>query len=381
MIATFSQNYGRNIRPMIKIVFIIEHFSPHIGGGEKLFKELSDSLKNSGLHVRVVTSNSGGITGQHKVNGVQVFSYPWHSSFGHPLPRSSDLRAHVAWADIVQTAQYTAAPITIRLAKRLNKPCVFMAYEYLGENWHKVDGILKAAVFRVFEWWVFHQRYTHYISISESTKRDIVASGINTTKITRVYPVFSDFSKWQKTKVANSQLKHFLYYGRPGKTKGIFLLLEAIKLANNKLPSDIQFNYILSNDPFAEKQKLKKLIKQYRLGQRINVSDSLPEKDLIKEIQNSYCVVVPSLTEGFGYSAFQACVMGKNIIVSNAGSLPEVISGKGLIFENGNPRSLADAIIQASEGKFNHYKNRISPTATNIRRVIKIYENLLANLS
>ena len=54
------------------------------------------------------------------------------------------------------------------------------------------------------------------------------------------------------------------------------------------------------------------------------------------------CVVVPSLAEGFGFSTIEAAAMGKPVIASDAGSLPEVVSGKHLFFSSKNHLDLAE---------------------------------------
>ena len=54
--------------------------------------------------------------------------------------------------------------------------------------------------------------------------------------------------------------------------------------------------------------------------------------------------MVPSLTEGFGFSALEACQIGTPLIYSDGGSLPEVAYGKCLSFENRNHKQLADIL-------------------------------------
>lgn len=346
-----------------------------MGGGEKLFLDLADALARVGAEVRVATSNSGGITGKHSHKGVDIYSYKWFSLFGHPTPRKSDLRKHVEWADIVQTAQYTAAPNALAVAKEYGKPCVFMSYEYLGPKWYTVDNPIRATIFRLFERWVFMKPYVHYISISEASQRDLLGGGISESRASVIYPVFNNFDVWRPRKSKPRAAKEFLYYGRPGKTKGIFTLLGAVHLLDRELPQDISFVFIVSNDPLAEKKRLKQLVSQYGLNNRILINDSLPEDELVARIGSAYCVIVPSLTEGFGYSAYQAARMRKNLIVSNAGSLPEVISGRCVVFNKGDEASLADAIRTAVKGEFTNYPDRVG--GDNTHKVIELYKRLI----
>ena len=50
---------------------------------------------------------------------------------------------------------------------------------------------------------------------------------------------------------------------------------------------------------------------------------------------------MPSVTEGFGLTAIEACEAGKKVIHSSGGSLPEVTFGEVIEFENRNSIDLA----------------------------------------
>lgn len=61
------------------------------------------------------------------------------------------------------------------------------------------------------------------------------------------------------------------------------------------------------------------------------------------------CVLVPSTyEEPFGLVALQAAQMGRPVIASNAGGLPEIIDHRrtGLLVPPGNPDALATAMLQ-----------------------------------
>ena len=360
----------------MRILFITEHFYPHIGGSEKLLLDLAVSLVKNNQEVRVVTSNSGGINGTHKYNDIKIYSCKWPSLFGHPIPNKKDINNHIKWADIVQTAQYTAAPKALMVAKRFNKPCVLMAYEYLGNSWSIVDNPFRATIFKLFEKWVFNKPYDQFIAISKATRKDLISAHINPTRIKVIYPVFNNFSYWKnKNKSRHNSMKNFIYYGRPGKTKGVFILLDAIRQLDESLSEEIVFTFILSNDPITERDRFNELVKQYKLDKRIVILESQEQDKLKSLIIESYCVIVPSFTEGFGYSAYQACMLGKKIIVSDAGSLPEVISGKCLIFKSGDSKSLALAINKAINNKFTLYTDRIG--GDNTHKIIELYTKLI----
>src|SRR5579871_4506656 len=217
----------------MRLVQIVEHYHPHVGGGEKLFADLAAALIARGVEVRIVTSDSGGVRGEREADGVTVRHHRWPSLFDHPIALRRDLAEDVRWADIVLTSQYTAAPAALAVARRVGRPCVFVAHEFLGARWRLVDSGPRARGFRAFERWVFAKPYDHLVAVSQATARDLVGAGIDGARVTVIYPVFDDFAYWRVDGTPTSDV--FLYYGRPGQTKGVFLLLDAIRALDASL--------------------------------------------------------------------------------------------------------------------------------------------------
>ena len=99
------------------------------------------------------------------------------------------------------------------------------------------------------------------------------------------------------------------------------------------------------------------LISKKGLDKYVVIKPSVTRKELGACILGADTVVVPSLTEGFGFSALEACQIGTNLIYSDGGSLPEVAYGKCLAFKNRDSRDLADKIemvIKKGENAFDN---------------------------
>ncbi len=359
----------------MRVAFALEHYEPHVGGAEKLFSDLSAALVARGVEVRVVTSDSGGVAGTTVAGGAEVHHHPWRSLFGHPIGGRSDLEQHVAWADVVVTSQYTAAPAAAAVTGRLRTPCVFLAYEFLGERWRLVESPVRARAFAAFERWVFAKPYDRFVAASRATARDLVAGGRDPAKVETIHPVFNDFADWRAIPNQAAGSHTFLYYGRPGRTKGVSVLLEAIAQAAPTLAPQWRFELILSDDPMRERRAAMEMVARSRLEGRVTIEDSLPLAELRRRLSRAYCVVVPSLTEGFGFSAYQACCIGKNIIATDAGSLPEVVSGQSIVVPAGNATALAAAIGSATRGEFESRPDQVPRDGAD--RIIALFESLL----
>ncbi len=367
----------------MKICLTTEHYSPHVGGVEIVFQEYAKRLSQRGHQVRIVTSNSGGITGQKKINNKLTIYYLQCSSFfNHPVFSKKQLSAHIQWADIIHTTTFTAALPSVSLAKKYKKPCILMVHEVLREKWFTVEkNPLKVLAFLFFEWYVINKKYTLWQVISMSTKEDLLKYSIPENKIRTIYHGI-DYKLWNKNVSKKSLTKLFkvltskkiiLYNGRPGQTKGIFVLLDAIKKIKSKLPKDFIFGFIISDTPEQERRKFIKLVKKNKLTNVIKITKALPYDQLPSYRKDAFAFVVPSITEGFGFTTAETSALDIPLIVSDVGSIPEVASGKVLFFKNRDSTDLSKKILLAIKNKFNNITLKKFNWDNTINKVEKIY--------
>ncbi|RKY92998.1 glycosyltransferase family 1 protein [candidate division KSB1 bacterium] len=131
---------------------------------------------------------------------------------------------------------------------------------------------------------------------------------------------------------------YFLYYGRLYKEKGILTLLAAMtKVVSSKL-------LIVGEGP-QEKE-----LKTFVLNNKLNNVEFIGLKrggELKSLVSNAKFVVVPSeWYENSPLVIYESFALGKPVIGSNIGGIPELIDDNvnGLIFEPGNSDELADKI-------------------------------------
>jgi len=372
---------------IMKVCFVLEHFPPHIGGGETLFKEYTARLASAGCEVKVLTSDSGGVQGTVSKDGVEIHYFPWPKLFGHPVPKRSDLFEIAEWSDLVHTATFTPGPVALSVSEKVGRPCLITVYEALGQKLFWVEkNKLTSLMFFLFEHYAVNKRYSMFHAISRATQRDLISKGINPQQITTIYPGIADRffdyaapSNGPAARIfgAGVQPKVFLYYGRPGKTKGVFVYLDAIRQIRNKISPEFRFVFVLGAEPLAENARFRRLVQDYRLGDLVEIMDPLPDEMLIQAIRESFCVVAPSITEGFGYAAAESCALGRPVIASDGGSLPEVLSGKGLFFKNRDSADLSEKILMASRKEFMDFPNRDFSWEASTRELMRTYETLV----
>lgn len=373
----------------MKIAIILPHFYPYVGGGEKMFYDLAVGLAKRGHKVRVVARNVGEeYLGVKKYDGIEVKYCPWKSMFGHPFPRSKDIESAIKWCDIVHTSIFTTSPVVSRLAKKYKKPSLLTIYEARGNKWYWCDNFIKATIFYMVEQVTCRQRFDAYHAISDATKKDVEIF-CKRKNVKRVYlanemaedVADKDFSLRRYFGIKETD-RVFLYYGRPGKTKGVSVYEKALEnLSNDKaIPEDVKFCFLLGKEPEDLRAAFVKLISAKGLDKQVVIKPSVTREQLGACIAQADCVVVPSLTEGFGFSALEACQMGAKLIYSDGGSLPEVAFGQCKSFRNRDDKDLArkiKAVINNEKDAFDTVAEKTFTYEDMLGGIEDIYNDLL----
>jgi D-inositol-3-phosphate glycosyltransferase len=347
----------------MKILFVLENYLPHIGGVEVLFKQICESLARK-HHVTIITHRIPGTKIRENIGGVDIVRVPvptFLSRYFFTFLALPYVWKHSKDADILHTTTYTAAPSTSFVSFLRNKPSVITIHEVIGKSWMDLEemGYLSRMLHRALEWLVISLRFNKYVCVSNSTKKDfelVKKSKSGTVIHNGVDYDFWASGKYDKKKVRDKlKLKdNFIYffYGRPGVSKGFEYLLKAVPIIKKKIP-DSKLVAILSTDKTYQKQykELMKLIETLCVKDDVIIIEPVKRAELPDYILASDCVVVPSLTEGFGFAVAESCALGKIVVASDAKSIPEVISGKYVLVEPKSPLSIAKGVISAWNGK------------------------------
>lgn len=179
----------------------------------------------------------------------------------------------------------------------------------------------------------------------------------------------------------NLDNNYAFYFGRLSIEKGILNLLEAFaKQKQGNL-------YIAGDGP--EKDKIANYIKNNNLDNRVKMLGFLKQEDIKKYISLSSFVVVPSIWyENCPYSILETLAIGKPIIGSNIGGIPELIENNknGYLYEYDDIESLSNLINKlfeddATRNKFGKYSRTLAEEKYSIdiyyNELMKIYEGLV----
>ena len=80
---------------------------------------------------------------------------------------------------------------------------------------------------------------------------------------------------------------------------------------------------------------------------------------------------------GFGFNAVEAMALGKPVLISDAGSLPEIIGGKYQIFRKQDVQDLAEKAVLMVQKKYQRKKVRKFLWKDCVERYLKMYHQFL----
>lgn len=375
-----------------RLLFVLEYFPPHVGGVETLFDHLTEGLARRGHAVSVVTLHLPGAPPREMRKGVEIIRVRTPQRARRYLFTLFALPAvlrRAAAADIIHTTTYNAA-ITARIAAILRrKPAVLTVHEVFGAQWNHLLGLhpLVGYGFRLYEWLILRLRFAHYFCDSGFTRARLLGlAGLPADKASVVYPAI-DYAFWDpalhRPRTIKDELGYdartflYLYFGRTGISKGIEYLIDAAALVRARLDAS-RLVLILAKDPADQYRRLLRRIAERGLTDYVTVLDPVPRDELPGYLLAADCVVIPSVSEGFGYAAVEAATLGCPIIATTGHSVEEVLEGCVTFVPPRDPAALADALVAAARQRRPGRSPRRFDMESHVAGVESVYERIAA---
>lgn len=341
------------------MLFVLEYYYPHIGGGENLFKNLTHALVRAGHEVTVVTLRVPGTVRTEVLEGVKVIriAAPRFADrhFFTLLALPTVLRL-ARWADIIHTTIFNAA-IPAALGSALaRRPAVLTVHEVFGAQWQHLPGLhpLAGRAYRLFERAMLRLPFRYFVCDSHFTAARLRQVGhIPEARIGVVYPAV-DYDFWDRRRYAARDLRRelgladdtplYLYFGRPGISKGVEYLIAAATRIRAALPQS-HLVLILGRKPPAQYRRMLRALEERGLGDHVTVLDMVPGGQLPTYLLAADCVVSPSISEGFGYAAVEAATLGCPVVATTGHSVAEVLAGYAHFVAPRDASALASGVL------------------------------------
>jgi glycosyltransferase involved in cell wall biosynthesis len=348
-----------------RFLFVLEYYYPHIGGVEVLFQNLAAALVAAGHRVTVLTLRPPGAARQERLNGVDVVRVDtprWAPRYWFmPLAVPAALRL-ARKADLIHTTTYNAALPGWVASMVCRKPAAITVHEVFAEQWHTLPG-LNAWLgygFRLFEWGILHLPFAHYFCPSQFTRGRLIRTmGIPGENVSVAYNAI-DYDFWDLARQRPRDLKRelglapgsfvYLYFGRPGISKGVEYLLDAVPLVRRRLPGS-RLVLLMPRDPPGPYHGIVRRIHALGITGDIVLLDAVPRADLPGYLMAADCVVVPSVSEGFGYAAAEAALLGCPVVATAGHAVEEILGPAVRLVPPRDPGALADAVTALARSR------------------------------
>ncbi len=374
----------------MKILFVIENYLPHIGGAEIVFKTLVEGLVQRGHEVNLVTHRLKNIPAFELLNGVGVHRVSCLQSrylfTFFSLPKVIRLGRE---ADIIHTTTFNGAPAAWLGGKLARKKVVLTIHEVWVGKWPQVTNLGKfgCLVHELLERLIYLLDFDCYACVSDSTKKDLLKLPIDKERTVTVYNGV-DYNFWNPKKYDGKIVRKqygleenfvCLFNGRPGMSKGLEYLIKAMPLICRKIPSAKLLALVSRDKAYTKRYDyIMELIEKLKLKDKVLMLNSVPYKELPNYVKAADCAVVPSLAEGFGFTAAESCALGVPLVASDTTSLPEVVSGKFVLVRPKDERAIAEGVKRVFSGQWEKSELKKFTVKENIKNYLNIYQKLLA---
>jgi glycosyltransferase involved in cell wall biosynthesis len=189
------------------------------------------------------------------------------------------------------------------------------------------------------------------IAISRQVEQSLIAGGVSAKKVRTVYSGI-DFS--EKEPAHNDQTIRQMI-GLPNGAvllgtvanlfprKGYEVMLRALPAIVRAVPT-VQY-VIVGSDDHDYADRLKRLAQELKIADRVHI---IGFQDPVQPFLASLDLYVhPALMEGFGIAVVEAMAMGKAVVATTTGGLPEVVAQgeTGLLVPPGDVESLAASVV------------------------------------
>ncbi len=362
----------------MKILFVVEHFYPYVGGAEELFLNLTVSLAETGHEINVVTTLHDHSEKKYEVyKGVKITRINCYNRFLFTVFGLPEILRKARNADFIHTTSYNSAIPSYLAGLICRKKVVITFHEVWGNLWFNMPYTPKWQLlgFYIFETFILKLSFYKYIAVSDYTLKSLTERGIPEAKIEKIYNGL-DYRMLNTFHYTPPEQFTFCFFGRLGISKGIDLLVPAAEIFFERHP-DALLKLIIPTYPKITYRKVIRQIQEKIPAENIQILHNLTKPDLLQAITTSSCVVIPSRSEGFCFAAQEAVATGVPIISSGKGSLPEVVGGQHITLGELTIDQIVSALEMAFDNQWDYTPPPLFELSTSVEQYLKFYQSLL----
>lgn len=326
--------------------------NPSSGGAEILTHEIAKRLMLLGHSVTQFSSEFPGCLRNEIVDGVEIIRR------GHPDIRYFFTSVHFLFflhyfKDFKEKFQVIideshGLPFFTPLFVKEKK--VILICEVADELWKKVFGPFWGYIGKTME--KFYLRYLYknilFLTISNSTKNDLVKNGVKEKNIT-VLPMGVSIPKKIKRNKKEADAT-VLFVGRITQPKGIEDAIVAFGEIAKKIPKAAL--WVVGRGSLQYETRIKKICKKMSMGNQIKFFGFVSDEKKFDLMSRAHILIHPSLREGFGLTIPEAGYVSTPTVAYNSPGTRDVIANNinGILTQH-TPIALAHEVIRLLTNK------------------------------
>ncbi len=365
----------------MKILHVVQGYTPAIGGTEHLVQRVSEELVTQfGDEVTVFTTNCYSAeafstpplprmpAGQEEINGVRVLRFPVASSLSQPFVRLSQnlklpgsqyfrtiyngpiipgLRRAIQrdYYDLAVAASFPLLHMftTLHAAHRTQRPCVMIGCLHPADTW----GYDRPVIYRAI------QKADAYVALTAHEANYVVSRGVSADKVT-VIGAGTDLEQFQgiDSRTARQHLGIPVdvpligFVGQVAWRKGVETLVRAMWTVWRYFPNA---HLLIAGAKTLYEERLATVLASLPPDQRQKVllRYNFPEIDKRYMFAALDVLAYPSSFESFGIAYIEAWAVEKPVIGCKNGAVPYVIDAgrDGLLINFDDSDALGEAIL------------------------------------
>jgi glycosyltransferase involved in cell wall biosynthesis len=311
--------------------------NPQAGGAEIHLFEIFTRLVQRGHRVRLVCSNWVGGEEQEVVRGIEVQRFGGRHTFALKA-RAAVRRALAAEPADVVCEDINKLPLF--LAGMTPLPfCAIIPHLFGSTAFEEAAWPMAATVCLAEQPLPFAYRRAGFHAISESTRDDLVARGVDTHRIRVIHPGVDSVKYRPDPEVARTADPTFVYVGRLKRYKKVDVAIRALAIARRERP-ELRLDIAGGGDHLAELRQLAAAAGQ---SEAVRFLGFVSEEEKLRLFRTAWANVFPSPKEGWGITIMEAAACGTPSIASDSPGLRDSVRAgtTGWLVPHGDAPALA----------------------------------------
>lgn len=241
----------------------------------------------------------------------------------------------------------------------IKQPLLAISHHFFGKSIFREAGLISGTYVYLSEKMIdLIYKKTPFTVVSKSTLDEFIERGFDEKFFTIIHNAI-DATQFPMKVLNKTAHPTITYFGRLKKYKSVNHVIDAFNLFEKEF-ADARLNIVGSGD---YRPELEKLVAKYGLENKVKFFGFVSDEEKVKLLTESYCVVNPSLKEGWGITNIEANACGTPVISADVPGLRDSVQvdKSGVLYTYGNIEELAEYIKKIIND--DEYRARLSSSS------------------